>query len=320
MGSTMTPSDKPVHVVGLSIVRAVAILLVTVRHVLTNLDPSGEAFFGSNIGQPGTAAFIGVAGLVAALGNRPAAAWLWHRLKRIFPAYWCVMSVCFVLAWLTDYKSFSPGQIASQMLGTGLFTHEVASLVNRPTWFVSLLLACYVGAFVARSSNRPLIVGAAAVAVLAGLHVSDVASRWPMAHYLTFALAFTLTRAAPAVHRAAAFGAAGAALAAAACWWPSLFSGGLALCAIGASHYVRKVPAWVTHVARYSYPFFLVHSIALVGAMRYLATFPLLAAICGVLLAGSLAVLVQHFVGWLTRLTIQRLAPAEIAMGGLANE
>ena len=81
------------------------------------------------MGQLGVAIFLGISALLGSTSRRPPVPWLVQRLRRLFPAYWLVMIVSFILAWATGYKTFTPGQVVSQMLGLGLLTHP-GSLVN----------------------------------------------------------------------------------------------------------------------------------------------------------------------------------------------
>ena len=88
-----------------------------------------STFRSLDMGQVGVAIFLGISALLGSTSRRRPVPWLVQRLRRLFPAYWLVMIVSFIVAWATGYKTFTPGQVVSQMLGLGLLTHP-GSLVN----------------------------------------------------------------------------------------------------------------------------------------------------------------------------------------------
>src|SRR5262245_20859503 len=150
------------HLTGLDLLRVVALILVTAQHALTlnGLD-AWTVIGGLSLGQIGVAIFLGVSGYLAVESRRPPVSWLVQRLRRLLPAYWIVIGASFMLAWATGHKRFDAWQVAAQLLGIGLFTHQ-DNLVNSPTWFISLLLACYAGTVAARLTRQPLLVATVA--------------------------------------------------------------------------------------------------------------------------------------------------------------
>ena len=153
-----TPA-KP-NLSGLDAARILAMILVVIQHTLSLSDREDLTLMaGLSIGQLGVAIFLVVSGLLSCESRRTPFAWLSQRLCRIYPAFWIAMIGSFCLATLSGYKNASLGQVASQMLGTGLWTHA-DELVNSPTWFVSLILACYLATFLSRMIGRPGLVAA----------------------------------------------------------------------------------------------------------------------------------------------------------------
>ena len=117
---------------------------MTAQHALSLTGHDARTMIGPfSVGQLGVAVLLGVSGLLASAASGSPSSWLARRLQRVYPAYWLVMLLSFALVYATGYKTFTVSQFVSQMAGTGLFTHP-GSLVNVPTWFISLLLTCYV--------------------------------------------------------------------------------------------------------------------------------------------------------------------------------
>jgi len=135
---------------GFDWLRLFAIILVTYQHACTLLRlDSWTKLYRIDVGQFGVCIFLALSAILATQDKRTPWQWLWRRFVKIMPAYWIVMLVSFLLAWLSGHKSFDIWQFISQMLGTGFFTHP-HNLVNSPTWFVSLLLALYLYTFLFR--------------------------------------------------------------------------------------------------------------------------------------------------------------------------
>jgi peptidoglycan/LPS O-acetylase OafA/YrhL len=290
----MRPQDD--YFVGLDAVRFVAICLVTGQHVLT-LSGCDEltVVAGLSLGQIGVAIFLAISGLLATESRRPPVEWLFQRLRRIFPAYWVVIGASLFLAWVTGYKSFGAGQVLAQSVGIGLYTHG-NNLVNTPTWFVSLLLVCYLGSFVARLVGASWVVGVGATVTLAVV-VASTSEPWLSAHFLTYALATTLALASPRVRLRLGLLSA-VVLFLLAFWWQTAFGyPAVALVAVELSLLLGSVPRLIRVVAAYSYEYYLVHGIALLAMVRWLPAEPVAAVSGALVLAAAAAVALHRVVG-----------------------
>ena len=189
----ITPSDvssRP-NLVGLDFARVLAMSLVVLQHTMSLADREDlTSLAGLSIGQLGVAMFLVVSGFLSFESRRTPTNWLAQRLCRVYPAFWIAMIGSFCLATLFSYKNASVGQIVSQMLGTGLWTHS-DKLVNSPTWFVSLILACYFATFLSRLIERPRLIAAISSIGLTFLVARDAAP-WLLSHFLTYAVASTI--------------------------------------------------------------------------------------------------------------------------------
>lgn len=294
---------------GLDVLRLAAILLVTVQHGLSVNGHYEQAEVGGlSYGQMGVAIFCAISGYLAFVRPETGTGrWFLGRLKSLFPAYWLAMLFSFALTWAFHAKDFSAYQFVSQMLGLGYFTHGW-NLVNIVSWFLSLILLCYVLAAAARASGRPAAVLALVFAVAAWL----VASRTEVdlsRHVLAFSVG-GLLRLAPPLPAPAAV----AALAVPWLLWPSLgiqfgyaaLGGALLALALGS----RPSPAWLSGGAGYIYEYFLLHGIFLVGLARFLPDRPLAAAALAVLATLPAAFILHHAARRLAHAVFPGGAPA----------
>jgi peptidoglycan/LPS O-acetylase OafA/YrhL len=252
---------------GLDALRVFGALLVTAQHALTLLGHEDwTSYAGINAGQLGVALFLGISGFLSTQSRRPPFAWLGQRLRRLFPAYWLALAVSFAAAALTGYKQFDSWQVLAQAAGIGLFTHP-HNLVNSPTWFISLLLLCYLGVFIGRLLRCPRALTLATLLVLTGL-VAIEPRPWLLSHLLTFFVAVWLTLVVPAqlLHRFLGL-AAGLFLLAA--WWQPTFAyTGVPLLLLAVSGSFGREPRLVRLAAEYSYEYYLLHGLALFAAIR----------------------------------------------------
>ena len=113
--------------------------------------------------------------------------WLKRRLEQLFPAYWIVTILGFGLTWFAGTKQISWPLFISQMLGTGYFTHGW-DLVNVVSWFISLILLCYLVGAVAKFLKRARLVLLVVVCLSAGFLFAKEEVDMSR-HVLTFALA-----------------------------------------------------------------------------------------------------------------------------------
>ena len=294
-----TPA-KP-NLSGLDAARILAMILVVIQHTLSLSDREDLTLMaGLSIGQLGVAIFLVVSGLLSCESRRTPFAWLSQRLCRIYPAFWIAMIGSFCLATLSGYKNASLGQIASQMLGTGLWTHA-DELVNSPTWFVSLILACYLATFLSRMIGRPGLVAALGSAGLTVLVARDAAP-WLLSHFLTYAVSCTIAAYAFGTNRkiatvliAATFGIMALAI------QPAFAYTALSLMIVELSLLLRSRPRAIKLAADYSYEFYLVHGVALAGALTIMKSSPALAVIAALTGSAVAAVILNHVATFIVR-------------------
>ena len=68
--------------------------------------------------------------------------WLGRRLKKILVPYWLALTAMLLLNYAFHYKPATLGLILAQYAGIAGFTHPL-SLIGVQTWFISVILACY---------------------------------------------------------------------------------------------------------------------------------------------------------------------------------
>ena len=275
---------------GLDYLRVVAVILVTIQHAAAILgDKAWMTWRGVNVGQVGVAIFLAISGFLASQSRQLPWPWFVQRMRRIYPALWIVMVICFGLTWLSGYKQFDTYQVISQMLGLGFFTHP-DHLVNTATWFISLLLLCYVGIFVARLCKAQVLIG---VASSLGLLASAFWVPDPsfVVHLCTFSVAFVATEMVPSAMVSKLLTFIGSlAIAWGILHEPLFFGAGLSLIAVGLALRVSKVGPFIRLIADVSYEYYLLHGVFLVGVLRGLPgplTFRLLVALVSAVIAAK---------------------------------
>ena len=287
---------------GLDYLRVIAVVLVTIQHAAAIMgDKAWMTWGGLNVGQLGVAIFLAISGFLASQSRQPAWPWFGQRLWRIFPSYWIVMVICFWLTWLSGYKQFDTYQVISQMLGLGFFTHP-DHLVNTATWFISLLLVCYVGVFVARLSKAPVLIGVTSSLGLlaAAFWVSDPSFA---IHAFTFGIVFVETEMVPGAKVSKFLMVTGGLAVALGISFEPLFIGaGMALIAVGLALRVSTAPQFIRGLADVSYEYYLLHGGFLVGALRGFSgpmAFRLSAALLSAVIAAKwLRLLAQRIETW----------------------
>lgn len=200
--------------------RLFAMVLVTLQHGMAVAGYYEQTTWRNvNLGQMGVGLFCALSGYLAFLGGAaPAIGWLKKRLWQIYPAYWIATVAAFLLTWAAGTKRVDTRLFLSQMAGTGYFTHGW-ELVNVVSWFISLILLCYVIAFVGKWLGAPrlMLVFATIIAIALLATRSEIAlSR----HVLTFCVAGLIAQAYP---RPAVMLAVVASLFGAALLWPQSF-------------------------------------------------------------------------------------------------
>ncbi len=257
---------------GLDLLRVAAMAIVAAQHGLTvigHYDWTMVTASGVTIGQFGVAIFCAVSGWFALGDGAPPGRWLAARLAKLYPAYWIATVFAFCLA-LAMARPVTLGLFVSQMAGTGFFTHGW-DLVNVASWFISLILLCYVLAALARLSGRPafLMIGFCLAAVLlVAFQVEVSLSR----HVIAFAAA-AIAR----LHRRPAMLLGFAiVLAPLLAIQPSFIYAIVALPALWLSRERTFIKiGFVTSWAGYTYEFFLLHGIFLAGAAKLIRSAPL---------------------------------------------
>lgn len=281
---------------GLDALRLSAMLLVTLQHGLSALDRYDLTSPGGvNLGQAGVAIFCAISGYLAFRRDDEAPGrWLWARLAQIFPAYWLAMLFSFMVTWVFQVKPFTAAQFVSQMLGLGYFTHGW-ELVNVVSWFISLILLCYLIATLAKWLRAPAyVLGAASLVAWVLVYM-----RWEIdlsRHVLAFSLAGLLSLRAP---RAWIVWLAVAPLLFCPPW-PQFSYAALALAALAAMLAWRFTPPGIIQaMANHVYEFFLLHGIFLVGCIHFLPTRPLLGISLGIVASMGGAVGLRRLVAGL---------------------
>jgi peptidoglycan/LPS O-acetylase OafA/YrhL len=307
---------------GLDALRVLALGLVVLAHVIVVADLTIPGHvLGVDWGQLGVACFCVMAGYFALGGRHSLAGWAADRLVRLFPAYWLVTLAAFAANALVGYKPATVGLFVSQMLGLGYFTHGGANLVNVPSWFLSLIVACYVVAAIVRASRAPrttvaALIAATAVLVAAGVHADFTRQILAFLFGLAARQLGLLERPPGARVTLALAGAATIALSpdfAYSGWAVALFLGFAAL----------PLPAWgpVRFTSDVSYEAFLVHGPVVVLVARVLPrVMPLpwpVSLVLGVALALAAAVALREMARVLTALALP--APSRRAVRAKAT-
>lgn len=279
---------------GLDIVRVIAIGLVTMQHVFSLLGHDEWTSVGNlSIGQIGVAMFLVVSGLLASTSKRPSANWLVQRLRRLFPAYWITIAVSFVLAGAIGHKSFDAWQVIAQLAGIGLFTHG-ANIINTPTWFVSLLLVCYLATFVGRVVRAPMLLGACASIILAVL-VASAPQPWLSSHFFTYSLASTITLASRKYGRGIACICVTSLFLLSLGLEPAFGYTAVAFSVVGAALQLRSLPRVFGKMADNAYEYYLVHGLVLYGMIQWVPSAPM-AVVCGIGIAATIAVALRQLI------------------------
>lgn len=284
---------------GLVYLRVVAVVMVTIQHAAAILGHKAWMTSGGvNVGQVGVAIFLAISGFLASQNRQPAWPWFVQRLRHIYPALWIVMAISFWLTWLSGYKQFDAYQVISQMLGLGFFTHP-DHLVNTATWFISLLLVCYVGVFVARALKAAARIGvASSLGLLAcAFWVPDSSF---VVHVFTFSVAFTATELVPNARVSKTLMVIGGLSVALGISRELLFVGaGLSLSAVGLALRVSTVPRFIRAIADVSYEYYLLHGVFLVGMLRRLTgpvAFRLFVALVSAMIAAKCLRLITQLI------------------------
>lgn len=291
---------------GIDILRIIALVLVTWQHAASVFGYYADTqWHGVSPGQTGVAIFCAISGYLA-FHARPESVtqWFKKRLTKIFPAYWLVTIGAFFLTAITSSKDFSGWLLISQMLGLGYFTHGW-ELINVVSWFISLILLCYILAAICWKNRSPdyLLILFTLLAVLScGLRLEVVMSRHVIAFCLGGYLAFSnryffiflvvigLTVVGVNID-------------------PQFFYSGTSLVFIlAAIKWKLQYSKIIQYASNYSYEYFLVHGIFLVGVSKIISQtyIAFVLALTGSIVA---AILVRHLSSFGVHLAERVLGP-----------
>lgn len=261
------PNQPRLYISSLDTLRILAMVLVTWQHYATVIGYFEQTQWrGISPGQTGVALFCAISGYLAMGDASAPRTWLWRRLAKIFPAYWVVTIAAFSAALVVPLsKPVTLVQFISQMLGTGFFTHGW-ELVNVVSWFISLILLCYLLLLGARRFPNPtlaliLVVIVAAIAASSRIEVS--LSR----HILAFFLGALSQRA----ESRDALTLVSVILVIVGCTVdPQLFYGGIGSLGLLVALRAPALGGRITQLlASYSYEYYLVHGLILFAAARF---------------------------------------------------
>lgn len=254
---------------GLDSLRIFALLLITWQHAASVIGYyEVTQWRGISPGQIGVSIFCAISGYLALAANTESPmAWLKRRLIRLFPAYWIVTIAAFVLVIVGSDKKVTLGQFVSQMSGLGFFTHGW-ELVNVVSWFISLILLCYLIVVISLKSGWPkLFIWAVFIlaAILCFTRIEVSLSR----HVLTFLLAAVL---ALGGHNLPIKIISGILIVVGILLDPQFFYSGVAIgLLLLVFSYSFNEPKLVKISANYGYEYFLVHGIFLVVLFKLIA-------------------------------------------------
>lgn len=278
---------------GLDSLRILALSAVTWQHAASVLGFYEDTHWrGISPGQVGVGVFCAVSGFLAFRSSKQnVGRWFINRLIRIFPAYWITTVVAFILTLLFSDKAVSFGLFLSQMAGLGFFTHGWA-LVNVVSWFISLLLLCYLIAALALKSLRPSVVLQIVLAVSVLLCVTRVEVDLSR-HIISFVLAGLIAlcnERRPLAGISLVFVIIGLS------YDPQFFYSGTAVfLLILVLSFPFEEPKLINVSANYSYEYFLIHGVFLAGIVKFFPS-PVIAITLAIVLASISAILLKHSV------------------------
>jgi peptidoglycan/LPS O-acetylase OafA/YrhL len=276
---------------GFDYLRCLGLVLVLCQHQLSILGQDRFTWlWGLNLGQLGVSIFLAVSGILAVKTQREPLVWLVARLRSIYPAFWIATLFGFMAALVSGYKKFTLFQLLSQLAGTGLFTHGM-NLINVATWFVSLLLALYLVVYVAKcfpftevslfliaiacllvsiTGYKPLLFVHAATFLLAAVSIGGKLSNWNWYLLCSISVVFLVLKSSFAIYPA------------------------VSLCLCLLALHLPPAPVMVRFLSKYSYEFYLLHGIFLVGSHKLFKGIACLEIPAGILSSIVAAVLLHH--------------------------
>jgi peptidoglycan/LPS O-acetylase OafA/YrhL len=206
------------------------------------------------------------------------------------------------LAWMMQTKDFDLAQALSQMAGLGLFTHG-NNLINSPTWFVSVLLVCYVLSAIARATGHTTWVATGLGIAAMGLALWEEPDFIGMS-FLAFGMGFLRAR----IQARRVFVVGSLAFLLGMCFMDGIpfVSLILAVLALESGLLMRSVSHVVQRASQFSYEYFLLHGLGLHAGLAMVPQTPLWGISVGVLLAILASVALHLLLARLGR-TVQSL-------------
>lgn len=270
-GKTLPPS----HIQGLNQLRFLAAMLVFTQHSLSSSQLDAWIDIGGwRIGRIGTALFFLLSGFLSAKTTRKPLKWLRDRVIVLFPPFWIVTIVGFLLAGATATKSFDTWQVVSQLSGTGYFTHG-DHIVNVATWFMSPLILLYIAATLARLISLRTIVPILTVGLGIAALTQTPEGATVYCHAATFFMAFAVALVRQDRSRIAAVTMAGVMISLA-CFQSEFRYGALAsLLLLLALQVQREIPL-CNRFSKIAYEWFLVHGLCLSSISHVTASPPII--------------------------------------------
>jgi len=261
-------AERPIkqrRIEGFDALRVFALLLVLTSHLQSLWGSSAwTKIYGLDIGQIGVSSFLAISGALIGGDSRTPSEWLFARLMRIYPAYWIVTVVAFAATALTGYKQIEPMQFLWQMTGQGLYF--MTDMVNVATWFIGLLIALYFSIYLFKRLGRMIEgITVCSLICLGIVMINEYESYF--AHALAFYVSVGFSKSKrweqlrwPLIGLLLALAIPNRILG-----YPAI-----GLLGVYAAQFVDKVPNLIKLFARYSYEFYLMHGIFLVGAKKLL--------------------------------------------------
>lgn len=309
-------SDRaaPTYHSGLDLVTLVGVLLVTAEHYFTLIHrPVTFPDQQSILGPVGVFIFLLMSGYHAAESTHPPGDWLLRRLTRIYPAFWIVLSVAFLAAWVTGVQTFGVWQVLAQFSGFGYFAYG-ESLILQPTWFLTPLLVCYFAVYLMRSSGQAKILSLVALVGSLCLLMRDP-FEWISLSCFAFSIGYFLASATPGPWRAWGMFAAGLLILGISPLDSHASKIGMScLLMFAGLSYRGQIPG-IRRLAERSYEVYLVHGLAFYGALRVLDLSPIFGGIVATVATLILTELLYRFVRWLRQAS--RIIPGLPLLAGI---
>lgn len=166
MASPIVDASAPGRgdVLGFDLARMTAMVLVVGRHQLS-ISGADESIIPPFVGL---GIFCVLSGYLSLNSSRRSPKnWLIQRLIKIFIPYMVAAAAIITANYVYEYKPVSPGLVVATLLGIAYYTHP-GQLIGVHTWFITLILQCYVASALIRWDRRILPVVAACVFLMSG--------------------------------------------------------------------------------------------------------------------------------------------------------